>query len=244
MTSTATELWQWFAHTDAGLALRIILGGSILATFGIADLRRNGRHATRWREYSFLLLAVLVALIYGVANDQITCRLSWEYFYYGKELSPVLGDRIPPDYGKLSWEATKVGLKATWTVGLLVGVFILLANNPRPGRPSLSYASLLKRMPVIVASALLCALLLGWIGSVGGLKILSEDFRQMVLHDEFRPYTFMMVYGIHLGGYIGGALGTVAAIVSILRERSQAREPRSHDDATFSRRKFNAADLH
>jgi len=234
MAAIATDIWQWFAHTDAGLALRIILGGSILAILGVADLRRNGRHATRWREYSFLLLAVVVALIYGVANDQITCRLSWEYFYYGKELSPVLGDRIPPDYGKLSWEATKVGLKATWTVGLLVGVFILLANNPRQGWRSLSYASLLKRMPMIVGSAMACALLLGWIGSAGGLTNVSEDFRQMVLHDEFRPYRFMMVYGIHLGGYIGGALGTVVAVVSVFRERSKTREPRSHDDAKFS----------
>lgn len=223
MIDSTPVLWRWIAHTDAGLAVRIGIGASVFAILGIADWRRKGRHATRWREYSFLLLAVGMALLYGVFNDLITCRLSWEYFYYGKELSPILGDLVPPDYEKLSWEATKVGLKATWTVGLLIGVFLLLANNPRKDRQPLSYVGLLKRLPMIVGSAAIGALLLGWVGHAGGLTNVSEDFRQMVLHDEFRPFQFMMVYGIHLGGYIGGALGTVAAIVSILRERRNAR---------------------
>jgi hypothetical protein len=60
---------------------------------------------------------------------------------------------------------------------------------------------------------------LGVIGYLGGLAPLSEDFREMVRHNEFRPYRFMAVYGIHLGGYVGGALGTILAIISIRRRR-------------------------
>ena len=219
MTARLSAAWHWVAHTDAGLAARIGVGVTVFLALAVADLRRHGRQATRWREYLFLLAAVVVALVYGVINDQATSRISWEYFYYGKELSPLLGDRLPPDPSRLSWEAAKVGLKATWSVGLLVGVAILLANNPSARRPQLSFARLMRRMPMIVLSAFACAALLGIVGYTGGLTRLSDDFQEMVRRDEFRPYRFMAVYGMHLGGYIGGAVGMVAAIVSIRRER-------------------------
>jgi hypothetical protein len=222
MTDIAARLsagWRWIAHTEAGLGVRIGVGVLVFAYLAVADVCRRGSQATRWREYLFLLTAVCVALLYGVVNDQITSRISWEYFYYGKDLAPILGDRTPPDQAKLSREAAKVGLKATWTVGLLVGVAILLANNPKPGRPQLSYGKLLKRMPMIVFSTFICAALLGAVGSVGGFASLSEDFRDMVHRDLFRPYRFMAVYGIHVGGYVGGFVGMLWAIVSIRRER-------------------------
>ena len=227
MTDIAARLsdgWRWIAHTEAGLGLRIGMGVLIFGCLAVLDLRRRGRQATRWREYLFLLTAVCVALLYGVVNDQITSRISWEYFYYGKDLAPILGDHAPPDQAKLSWEAAKVGLKATWTAGLLVGVAILMANNPMPDRRQLSYGKLLKRMPMIVLSTFACATLLGAVGWAGGLAALSEDFRDMVHRDLFRPYRFMAVYGIHLGGYVGGLIGMLWAVVSIRRSRCPAHQ--------------------
>ena len=219
MSKCLTDGWNWLTKTDIGLAARIAAGTAIFVILALVDLRRRGRRATRWREYLFLLFAVGVALLYGVMNDLLTSRISWEYYYYGKELGPVLGDRTPPDPGHLAWESAKVGLKATWTVGLLVGVAILLANNPKRDRPRLSYSALLKRMPLILASCLLFAALLGAIGYLGGFAPFSSDFHEMILHDEFRPLRFMAVYGIHLGGYLGGALGTILAILSIRKRR-------------------------
>jgi hypothetical protein len=219
MSHDFANAWNWLTKTDAGLAARIAAGAAIFLLLALVDLRRRGPRATRWREYLFLLSAIAIALIYGVANDLITSRLSWEYFYYGKDLAPILGDRTPPDPQLLAWEAAKVGLKATWTVGLVIGVAVLLANNPSRARPQLSYRALLRRMPLIIATSILCAALLGTIGYLGGLAPLSDDFREMLRHDEFRPHRFMAVYGIHLGGYIGGAIGTVLAILSIRKRR-------------------------
>ncbi len=219
MSKCLVDAWNWLTKTDAGLGARIAAGTAIFLVLALVDLRRRGRRATRWREYLLLLAAVAVALLYGVMNDVLTSRISWEYYYYGKELGPILGDRTPPDPRLLAWEAAKVGLKATWTVGLLVGVAILLANNPKRNRRQLSYTALLKRMPLIISSCLLCAALLGTIGYLGGFAPFSDDFREMILHDEFRPHRFMAVYGIHLGGYIGGALGTALAILSIRKHR-------------------------
>ena len=76
------EIWDWLVHSNAGVGFFAVLAG--------VDIMRNGRAATRWREYIFLLTAVVVAMIYGIANNQISATVSWEYFYYGKELQCVL----------------------------------------------------------------------------------------------------------------------------------------------------------
>ncbi len=207
--------WKWITSTDAGLFARIGAGALVFLVLAVADLRRNGRKATRWREYTFLLFSVSVALTYGLVNDEATVRISPEYFLYGKGLASLV-DGHPE---RLPWEAAKVGLKATWTVGLLVGVAMLLANNPDASRPQLPFQRLAKLMPGVIAGAAASALVLGATGYMGGLSYFSEDFREMVRRDEFRPYRFMTVYGIHLGGYIGGLTGTVIAVLSIRRGR-------------------------
>jgi hypothetical protein len=71
-------------------------------------------------------------------------------------------------------------------------------------------------VPLVLVSAAAMATLLGLTGYLGGLARISDDFHQMLLHDEFRPRRFMAVYGIHLGGYLGGLLGTLWAIGPIL----------------------------
>lgn len=210
--------WDWLTKTDAGLLARIGAGAAIFLVFALVDLARRGRKATRWREYALLVACVCIALLYGVLNDQVTSRISWEYYAFGKELAPILGP-LPPDPWRLSWEAAKVGLKATWTVGLLIGVACLLANNPQPDLPQLPLPKVFSQVAIVLACAVICATILGVIGWIGGLAPLSDDFRQMVRHDDFRPFRFMAVYGIHLGGYIGGAIGTVLAVLSIRRAR-------------------------
>src|SRR5437763_16864125 len=120
-----SHAWNWL-KSDASLPARITAGATIFLWLALLDIRRHGvRRATRWREYAILLVAVLAAMAYGVINDLLTSRLSWEYFYYGKGLDSVLGPRTPPDPHRLAWEAGKVGLKATWTAGLVIGVAIL-----------------------------------------------------------------------------------------------------------------------
>src|SRR5207302_4965498 len=96
--------WTRF-KSDASLPWRIGIGVLVFALFAAIDLRRHGRRATRWREYLFVLAAVAAALAYGIANDQFTSRLSWEYYYYGKGLDALLGPQTPPDPARLSWEA-------------------------------------------------------------------------------------------------------------------------------------------
>ena len=189
-------------------AARIIVGASIFALLASVDLYRNRARATRWREYLFLILCVLAAIIYGIVNDQITSRISWEYFYYAKELDAVLGPTIPPDERALHAQALLVGIKATWWVGLLIGAVMLIANNPRRGRARLSYWKLTQLLGVIFALAALCSALLGWAGYHGWLSNLSSGFHEWWEFDLIRPRQFFCVWGIHLGGYFGGLIGS------------------------------------
>ena len=123
--------WHWITDPDKGLAVKIGAGLLFFAVLGLWDLIKNGREARRWREYAYLLCCVAAAMAYGVINDQVTVTISWEYFFYGKELEKVLGTLAPPDMAALRWQAVMVGLKATWVLGVVLGVAVLIANNPR-----------------------------------------------------------------------------------------------------------------
>jgi hypothetical protein len=201
--------------------LRIAVCLAIIIAIAISDYAQKGAQATRWREYLFLLLCVAVAVVYGILNDQITSRISWEYFYYGKELSPILGPQTPPDPAALSLQAIRIGAESSWWVGLIAGAIMLVANNPgRRGMP-LPYTRLIALLVRIPAVAIVAALIFGLAGYEFLLNSLSPDFQNLAATNLWRPHRFMLVYGIHLGGYIGGALGAIYAFLTIIRERRQ-----------------------
>ncbi len=222
------RIWHWLAHSDAGLATRIAVGVTILAAMAAWDIRRRGRAAKRWREYLFLLTATAAAMIYGVLNDQITVTISWEYFHWGKGLHAVLGGASPPEMATLRWEAAKVGMKATWSAGLIVGIVVLFANNPRKSKPQLPY----RKLYALILPLLLTAAAFGVAGGAAGYCGLFDGVwvspgPVIVEADLWRPRRYLCVWGIHLGGYLGGAIGVAAAAwrVAAARTRVTAGPP-------------------
>lgn len=210
---------HWLLHSNTSLLLRIALGVLIFTTLALVDYARHRQNATRWREYTLLLLAVAGAIVYGVLNDQITSTISWEYFYYGKGLEEQLGPQTPPATLPLHLAAALVGVKATWSAGLLIGVALLLANNPSKHLPRLRNRDLLPLIPLIF----LITACVGALGGLAGYQGLparwNDDFAQMLRHDEWRPHRFIAVYGVHLGGYVGGAIATTLAVLRIRQKR-------------------------
>jgi len=205
------------------LAQRIILGSCIFLGLALYDLHKNGRAATRWREYLFLIFALVVAMIYGMINDQITSAISWEYFYYAKELDKTLGPEVPPNAWSLHWGAAKVGMQATWSAGLIAGAAMLIANNPKKNWPQLGYRQMGRLLPRMLLIVLACAFIFGALGYLGALNFLSEDFREMARTNLFRPQRFMTTWGIHLGGYIGGIIAIIFVAYDIRRRRQTLR---------------------
>jgi len=198
---------------------RFLFGIAVFAALALYDLQQKGRESTRWREYLFLATCTAVAIAYGILNDQITSRISWEYFYYGKDLYPILGPQTPPDPIGLSIQALKIGIEATWSVGLIIGAAMLIANNPSRRGPQLPYRRLIARLPKILLITLLGATVFGFAGSQFYLNDISPDFKNITATNLWRPHRFMTVYGIHLGGYIGGALAVIFSFTSIHHER-------------------------
>jgi hypothetical protein len=217
--------WNWWINSDAGLAARVAVGVAVLAALAAWDLHRHGRRATRWREYLFLVACVAVALVYGALNDQVTTTVSWEYFAYGKGVAEALPPGEPPNSAAFRWEAAKVGMRATWSAGLIVGVALLIANNPRrDGRPRLSYARLFGCLPLVFGVVIVAVICLGVAGYAGAFLPVNEDFREMLRQDQWRPRRFMAVFGMHLGGYAGGVVGTVLAVIRVNRARRRAAQ--------------------
>jgi hypothetical protein len=205
------------------LPLRLAIGLLILTALALLDLRRHGRQATRWREYAFLFLTTAAAVCYGVLNDQLTSTISWEYFYYGKDLAGKLGPQTPPDPLNLHLHAALVGVQATWTAGLILGVALLLANNPTKSLPRLPYRDLFRLIPLIFAITAATAAVGALLGYLGLLTPFNEDFPILLKDNLWRPRRFMAVYGIHLGGYLGALLALSTSTLLVLRQRRRLR---------------------
>lgn len=213
--------------TNLPTPLRIVTGVTTLATLAVIDLYRNGRNATRWREYRFLAFCVAIALLYGALNDQISVTISWEYFYYGKNLSAVLGPDLPPG-PRLRWEAAKVGMAATWSVGVLCGASLLIANNrfqrgPLKGAPPLSHARLALGLPAVLAVTIVCAGLGATAGYLGWLDGLDAELAELRRTNLWRPARFIAAWGEHLGAYVGGGLGLCLALARVVSARRSLR---------------------
>jgi len=212
---------DWWLNSDSGLLARVGIGSLIFVVLGAIDLYRNGGKATRWREYSFLLVAVGLAMAYGAINDAIASRVSWEYFYYGKGISEQLGPGVPPDAAALRAAAVRVGLKATWSAGLIIGVALLIANNPRKNQVRLRYLTLVSLLVLVLIAAAIGAGAGAIAGSRGWLAWSNPDIAAIARDDLFRPKQFMAVYGMNMGGYVGGILGTACCITWMSRKRRE-----------------------
>ena len=82
---------------------------------------------------------------------------------------------------------------------------LLLANNPFRSLPRLRNRQLLIYLPLILLIAAGFGAIGGCLGYHGQLTRLDSDFKDMVEANIFRPTRFMCCWGVHLGGYVGGA---------------------------------------
>ncbi len=63
------------------------------------------------------------------------------------------------------------------------------------------------------------------LGLAGAAGAFAPWFWEIVEADIWRPRRFMAVWGVHLGGYIGCAVGGVGVLVWMLLWRSRHRQP-------------------
>lgn len=185
----------------AALLVLMITGASI-------DVAVRGREATRPREYAFLLAAGAIGALFALCADQVTSRLSPEYFVIGKGLDDGAG------FGRA---VVVLGLQAGLVAGLVLGGVLLLANQAKPGRPALPLPRLLLRAGWPLGGALLVAPL----GALVGGPLFPAGMRgELGRLLEAEPLErFMRVWGVHLGLYVGAVVGVIVAVVDLRRRR-------------------------
>lgn len=182
----------------------------LMSIVAAIDWWRNRAAATRWREYSFLLAAGFLGGLIGVANDLVTSAISPDYF--------VVGKGIPADE-HFRVHVVSLGFQAGLVMGMLIGGVYLIANNPSRHRSRLSMLRLFRFALPPVLAAVLCAPIVSWlISRWDPLNFRSPEQLGAILA-PIQISQFLAVWGLHLGMYAGGLLGTVFAVFAIRQKR-------------------------
>ncbi len=190
----------------AGLAVLAVL---VLAAVAAVDIARRGREATRWKEYLFLLAATAAAVAFAIIHDMVTASVSPLYFESHENLSQ------PDPHVHLL--AVGVAARGSWWVGLVLGMLLLMMNNPRKGLPRLPWRRMYAKLLYPMVFAALGSSVLGLL-SWAGLLLLPGDLNRN--WNDARQ--FNAVFAAHSGAYLGGLLGAIIASVQVVRQRKKA----------------------
>ena len=173
-----------------------------------------GARAQRWKEYGAWVVMSALGAGFGACNDLLTSRVSAHYFELGKGLSSA-------DHHRFVRDVADLGARAGCSAGLLLGGVLLFANTTRTSLPSLRVVELLAHalVPIAFAAALapIVAFSTNW--DVQGLR---DELRQVLSEPDVEA--FLLVQRAHAGAYIGAALGTGMACLSVLRSRRAIHE--------------------
>lgn len=158
-----------------------------------------------------VLLCVVAAILYGVAQDQVTARICVEYFTAGH--APLLQTNSPTLLA-LFW-----GTVATWWVGLLLGVTLSIAaragNAPR--RSARELVVPVVRLLGVVGACATGAGVIGWLVARTGALPLPPRFAFRIPPE--RHAVFVADGAAHLAAYLVGALGGIVLSVRVWRAR-------------------------
>jgi hypothetical protein len=162
-------------------------------------------------------IATAAAIAYGVVHDQVTARLSIEYFTVAHP--PLVATASP------TWVGAAWGVVATWWLGAALGALLACAARAG-GRPARSARSLLRPVALVVVAALVSALALGgagWLGARSGTLALREPFASRVPTE--RHARFFAAWGATGGSYAAGLVGGLVLCAGVWRARGRDVPP-------------------
>ncbi len=191
---------------DASFQYRLAAGLTFFALLGLWDYVKYPENPKRLKEYLFLFGITGLVIFYGVLHDFVTWSISRDYY--------VVGKGIPSAAEAFDWAVVKLAMQATWTVGLIGTVILLLTNNPDAQGRQVPYPRLLKFCLIPLMTSIVCESIFAT-----GFYFQSAFMRDY-LPVELLVYTvddaFVVVWGMHLGAYIGAGLGVLIAVIKII----------------------------
>ena len=202
---------SWFlGGSSSAIWVRAGLAVLVLVVMAAVDIVRRGREATRWKDYVFLAASTAAAVAFAIGNDMVTSTISPLYFECHEELTKSCAN--------VHLLAVLVAARGSWWVGLVLGVALLMMNNPRKTLPQLPWRRMYGKLlyPLVLAAVGSTAMgLLSWTGVIslpGDLNRAVADARE-----------FNAVFASHSGAYVGGVVGAILAAVQVIRQRKKAR---------------------
>lgn len=170
------------------------------------------------RMLGLALLGSVIAGGYGILHDQVTYTLSPEYFTRMKFEQFHYADFGFPRRIFVS----EIGFLATWWVGFFSGWFLARITYP-VWSPEVAFRKSAGAFLTILATAVVAAPL-GYLLSLKA-AVNHPFWREMT--DELGIVdvrAFVQVAYIHYASYLGGLLGLVISIVTLVRQK--IRDPR------------------
>lgn len=176
-----------------------------------------------------LVAGCFTAGVYGALHDQISYTVSPDYFHLYKFRQFDIARHLHNRLG-----AALVGWYATWWMGFLIGIPVLIVGLILPDARTYLSRSLIA-FGVVAITALVVGL--------GGLIYASNtvnapaDFSWDYPEGVTDPVGFARVGMMHSFGYLGGFLGTLTASAYLVaaRIRLARRSPRGEAGAAESR---------
>ena len=176
------------------IALLVFMAGMTLFDFYKNPPGQRHRPAT----YGFILAAGTIGAIFGLGVDQVTSRISVDYFIHGKGI---------PYNNSFDYHVMLLGLKAGFSAGAVAGCFFVIANADKSQTLYL-YPYLV--LPLLLA--IFAGTFLGCLQFQSGLLTQREVVENL---GHFRAKYFTTVWMVHAGVYAGGLLGTLVSCVAI-----------------------------
>jgi hypothetical protein len=159
----------------------------------------------------FVLLFIIIccmAGIYGILHDQTSYTVSPEYFTCLKFQQFDIPDSLHNRTG-----AGIVGIKATWWMGLIIGIVIIPVGLIIPGWKK--YLKVMLQTFICVCGT---ALLTGIDALIYGLVNYNENNLPnfSIPNDVVDRISFSVVGNMHNFSYLGGIIGMVVGIIFII----------------------------
>jgi hypothetical protein len=175
----------------------------------------------------FLPVAMLAAGVFGAVHDQISYTVAPEYYTRFKFIQFHLLDSPLPERIR----ASIVGVRASWWMGLPLGVLVGLAGFAQRSPREMARA-LLWSLPLactIVLAAALVGLVYGWYAT--GQSINMADYAGFYRPANLKdPRAFLCAGFMHNAAYLGGAIAVpmLWLFLAVWRWRTQAPRQLPH----------------
>jgi hypothetical protein len=173
-----------------------------------------------------IVLALLIAGLYGIVHDQITYTISHEYYtkfeFYQFGLMDMGNEAIFPNP---RIEVSAVGFLATWWMGIPIGIILGIV-----GLILKDYKQMFKVLMKSTLITLIVAFLTGLTGlAYGKFYLVNTDLNWWFPDNLIDKKSFIMVGSMHNFSYIGGLTGMIAGIIYIIRQNHKLRQSNNNE---------------